>query len=59
MTRRVVTLTLPDGTTLRRLIKVCPPDQRRPDYANRLHTGHARVACVVCGNGSQGRCAHR
>lgn len=48
--RRVVTITLDDGTEVRRLVPVLPPDRRRPDWMNRLHTGATQgVRCRVCG----------
>jgi hypothetical protein len=50
MTRKVVALEMPDGTVVKRLIKVCRPDRRRPDYVNRLFTGGVDApVCRRCG----------
>jgi hypothetical protein len=50
MARKVVELEMPDGRVVRRLVKVCRPDQRRPDHANRLHAGHVSApVCRRCG----------
>jgi hypothetical protein len=49
-TRRVVTIIHPDGTETRRLVAVCRPDRRRPDWVNRLTTGAVRgPPCRTCG----------
>lgn len=55
--RRVITIVHPDGTETRRVATVCRPDRRRPDWANRLHTGDIQgPECLRCAVHHDGSC---
>jgi hypothetical protein len=55
--RKVVTITMPDGTVRRRLARLCKPDRRSSDYVNKVHLGDVQGrVCPRCGVHHRGPC---